>query len=109
MELDSVIHALNYLKKDNLHDNKILLFTDSQYVTGLPSRKEKLLKAGFKTKSGNTLPNADLLQQLFLLFDEMFITITKVKSHQKNSEHERLNSEADKICRKLVRDLAEKD
>ena len=109
MELRSVIEALKYLNKNKALSQPITLYTDSQYVAGLPSRKEKLTRDDFVTKKKNTLSNAELIREIFTYYDERPIAIVKVKSHKKNSFEEQLNSEADKLCRKIVRNLVEKN
>lgn len=103
MELASVINGLLYIKSHRLNENPVIIYTDSQYVTGLPDRTTKLLASDFKTKKNHTLPNADLLNEMFGYLNELNVTFIKVKAHQKSSFEERMNSEADRLCRQLVR------
>jgi ribonuclease HI len=107
MELAAVIAALEYMLLNNLAARPILLYTDSQYVSGLHQRKEKLITTAFITKKNNILPNSDLIKKLFTISDKLCLTIVKVKAHQKDSRHEMLNGEVDKLCRKTVRALVD--
>jgi ribonuclease HI len=103
MELTAVIKAIEYVEQNQLSGNTILIYTDSQYVTGLRSRKEKLTAANFMTKKNTLLGNDDLLRQLFSLEASIRFDFIKVKAHQKASSVENLNREADILCRKVVR------
>lgn len=108
MELAAVIEAIAFLNQNKDTITHITLYTDSQYVTGLTLRKEKLLATDFITNKNKQLPNADLITRFYKESENLHLTITKVKSHQKISQHEKLNSEADRMCRKIVRELAER-
>jgi ribonuclease HI len=103
MELTAVIKAIEYVEENQLSGNTILIYTDSQYVAGLRSRKEKLTASNFMTKKNTLLGNHDLLRQLFLLEASLHFDFIKVKAHQKTSAIENLNREADILCRKIVR------
>jgi ribonuclease HI len=108
MELLSVISAIRFIIETYGDKISITLFTDSQYVVGLHNRKEKLLSGSFKNKKDKLIPNADLLIELYNLFEKITWSIIKLKSHQKDSVEERLNGEADKLCRNIVRTLVNK-
>jgi len=102
MEIRAVIKAIEF-SIAKYPDLPINIFTDSQYVAGLPGRKEKLVPQKFITKKGTELKNADLIQNLFMYLASYPITFVKVKAHQKNTGSENLNREADMICRKIMR------
>jgi ribonuclease HI len=102
MELLAVIKALDHAKTHH-RESSIHLYTDSQYVTGLFDRKEKLKQYNYTTKKKNVLGNADLIEMIFSLEEELQITFTKVKAHGKVSTEENLNREADLLSRKIVR------
>lgn len=95
--------AIDYSTK-NYPGASLEIYTDSQYVVSLPVRMEKLLGDQFITKKGNILNNSDLLHKLILLIKSQSITFHKVMAHQKISEQENLNREADMICRKIMRE-----
>ncbi len=103
MELTAVIKAIEYAR-EHYPGVTIQIISDSQYVIGLKGRKEKLSGAGFITKKGNEIQNADLVQQLLLLDEQVAITFTKIKAHQRQGAALNHNIEADKLSRKIVRD-----
>lgn len=104
MELSAVLHALLYIHKNNLALLPIVIYTDSQYIIDLPSRKEKLKANKYVTAKNNVLPNADMLEAFYNLIEKSDINFIKVKGHQKQSDHKNYNREADILCRKIVRE-----
>lgn len=101
MELLAVINAIDYLDKRGYSDRKFEIYSDSQYVVNLLTRKEKLKQKKFITNKGTLIQNADLVQILIKQMESHDLFFTKVKAHQKNGD--RLNHEVDHIVRKLVR------
>jgi ribonuclease HI len=108
MELSAVIKGMEYIKNNYPGITSIKLFSDSQYVVGLPGRKEKLSAAGFSTKIGNDIQNADLVKELFEHLSTLSVEFIKVKAHQKQSEIFNCNIEADKLSRKMMREADDK-
>jgi ribonuclease HI len=106
MELLAVIKAIEFLIKRDLHAQPIVLYTDSQYVVGLPARRIKFIARKFMTSSNLPIRNNDLVIALTAYFEEMNITLTKLKSHQ-NSEVG--NQEVDRLSRRIVRQMAVKE
>lgn len=103
MELSAVIKGLHYVRHNYPCAKKIKVFSDSQYVIGLPRRRVKLTASGFHTKKGNEIQNADLVKELLALFSTLPIDLIKVKAHQKKTGTVNHNIEADKLSRKIVR------
>ena len=101
MELLAVIKALNYLDGRTLHDRTIEVYSDSQYVVNLLTRKDKLKQKNFITNKGTEIQNCDLVKVLIELIESHDVDFTKVKAHQKDGDE--INREVDIIVRKLVR------
>jgi ribonuclease HI len=109
MELLAVINAIEYVYGHYAAETALHVFSDSQYVTGLPGRKEKLQAAGFLVKKGTPVQHADLVKRLFQLLVQYPVILTKIPSHQKNvAGHINYNTEADVLSRQLVRDEIKK-
>jgi ribonuclease HI len=108
MELMAVVKALEYIKIHLANTTSVKVYTDSQYVTGLPVRKEKLVKANFTSGKGNPLQNVDLVKTFFEAISMLSIEFIKIKAHQKSSDVVNYNREADMLSRKLLRTAAEK-
>lgn len=101
MELYAVIagigHAATTFKS-------LRIYSDSQYVTGLMERREKLTAAGFITSKGTEMRNADLVKEFYALSGHLELTFIKVKAHQKKGVDVNFNIEADKLVRKIMRE-----
>jgi ribonuclease HI len=83
----------------------ICVYTDSQYVAGLPGRREKLCVGGFKTAGGAMVRNADLLQRLYELMDARPLRFIKIQAHSRSNGQPDYNREADKFARKVMREF----
>lgn len=109
MELLAVIKAIEYVYDHYAAQTAVHIFSDSQYVTGLPGRKEKLQSAGFIVKKGNPIQHADLVKKLLLLLAQFPVILTKIPSHQKNvAGSTNYNTEADILSRQLIRSAIKK-
>ncbi len=102
MELQAVIKSFEYLAQAYLLSRVVELYTDSQYVTGLSSRKMKLKASGFMTRKNVPIRNADLVRILIEYSGTMNVQFIKVKAHQKNDD-QNSNREVDLLVRKIVR------
>ena len=107
MELMAVLKAVEYIKIHLVNITTIKVYTDSQYVAGLPVRKEKLAKADFSSGKGNALQNADLVKTFFETISKLSIEFIKIKAHQKSTDIVNYNREADMLSRKLLRTAVE--
>lgn len=100
-----MIKAIEYVLASQPGINTLTVISDSQYVTGLPARKEKLTARNFNTKKGNDLQNTDLVKILYGYLDALSIEFVKIKAHQQLNGVSDYNVEADKLSRKLVREM----
>jgi len=107
MELTAVLNALEYIKTHHENITTINVYTDSQYVTGLPVRKKKITAADFSVGTGNIMQNADLVNGFFETLQGLTIELVKVKAHQKKTDEINYNREADMLSRKLLRNAVE--
>jgi ribonuclease HI len=104
MELEAVIRGIKWIRTHYPAITAIRLYTDSQYVTNLPLRGEKLAALDFTTRKGNVLANADLVKELLEQLTRPPVELVKIKAHQKSNGAVNYNTEADKLPRKLVRE-----
>lgn len=104
MELTAVIKAISYIQNNLKNIQHLYIYSDSQYVTGLMDRQHKLSNTNFITSKGNLLPNAEMIQQFYTLSEQIELTFTKVKAHQKAGTDINYNVEADKLVRKILRE-----
>ena len=108
MELIAVIRAIEFIRDHYKEVDGIKVFSDSQYVIGLSTRKEKLVAQSFNTRSGKEIQNADLVKKLLALTESLHVEWMKVKAHQKKGEVINYNNEVDKLSRKIVRENLER-
>ncbi|EAY25997.1 ribonuclease H family protein [Microscilla marina] len=104
MELTAAIEALYYAEKKAMPLSTVALYTDSQYVADLPTRRKKIVQGNFITKKGNLRQNTDLLQVFFGLLDRVEVELYKVKAHQKQGDLPNHNRRVDKWVRKVLRE-----
>ena len=109
MELTAALKAIGYINKQKIKASKIIIYTDSQYLVGLPARRERLEKNNFKTRAGKPIRNMDLVVKLFELLDEFPVELKKVKAHQKKTEATNYNREVDKLVRKKLKEFGVKN
>ena len=105
MELTAVIKGIDYVMSRYANIKSITIFPDSQYVVDLPARKGKISTLGFTNKKGNDLRNAELVKEFFKLTELMKIDFIKIKAHQKKNASANYNIEADRLSRKLLREV----
>ena len=104
MELVAVIEAIKYVNNNYSQPADIHIYSDSQYVTGLASRKQKLESSNFITKNGKPIQNTTLVQRLLAYTGTNDLVFEKIKAHQKKTATINYNIEADLLSRKLVRE-----
>lgn len=107
LELETLLWALNETA-DKF--NRMIIYTDSQNIVGLPVRREKLEKNSFCSKKGQLLKQHDLYRQFFKLIDELDCEFVKVTGHQptrKKDKIHRLFTFVDKASRKALRNTLE--
>jgi ribonuclease HI len=105
MELQAVIKSFEYLAGENYGQNLLEIYTDSQYVVGIPGRSTKLKKFGFRTSKDRPIQNADLVQKLIGHLEMTNVKFVKVKAHLKGGHD--WNREVDRVARKMVREMVE--
>jgi ribonuclease HI len=108
MEILAVIRAIEFIRDHYKEVDAIKVFSDSQYVVGLTTRKEKLVGQGFNTRSGKEIQNIDLVKELLSLTETLPMEWMKVKAHQKKNELINYNLEVDRLSRKIVRENLER-
>lgn len=104
LEIQTVLWALSEIGKI---DRKLILYTDSQNIIGLPGRRERLKKNDFYSKQNRRITNWELYKDFYRLTDELNIEVRKVTGHKRTStkDHiDRLFTIVDRASRKAVRE-----
>ena len=104
MELTAVINGLQWLGEHGGPGAPVTIVTDSQYVVGLQDRETKLVHNEYLTRKGKLRNNADLVREMLQLVANGPTEFVKVKAHAHNDDAVNYNHEADKLCRRIVRE-----
>ena len=79
LELQTLLWALEEVKESA---DEIIIYTDSQNIITLPSRKERFERMGYATKQKKLHAHTALYQAFFRVMDEMKCSLVKVKGHK---------------------------
>lgn len=103
LELQTLIWALTEVREI---DRKIVVYTDSQNIIGLPGRRNRLESKNFHSSTNRLLNNHDLYREFYQLTDQIDCELVKVKGHlptkQKN-DIDRLFARVDKSARQSLK------
>ncbi len=88
LELQTLLWALSGLQETT---NEIIVFSDSQNISGLLARRERLERNNFKSKTNKRLTNADLYMQFFSIINLLDVQFVKVKGHKSSREKNKID------------------
>jgi len=103
LELETLLWALDELQPE---EKKLIVYTDSQNIAGLPRRREKLEKNDFRSKNNRLMNNHELYREFFRITDKLNCKFIKVTGHQpgRTKDHiHRLFTLVDRASRKALR------
>jgi ribonuclease HI len=103
LEIQTLLWALSEVCEI---EGKIILYTDSQNIIGLPGRRQRLVKSDFYSKQNRRITNWELYQAFYRLTDELNIEIKKVSGHKRTSTKDnidRLFTIVDRASRNALR------
>ncbi|MGB3212478.1 MAG: RNase H family protein [Desulforhopalus sp.] len=101
LELQTLLWALSEISAPEVN-----LYTDSQNIVGLTSRRKKLEENDYYAKNGKRLKNHELYKQLYKFTDNLNITVTQIKGHMpanRKSHIDMIFSLVDRASRKTLR------
>jgi ribonuclease HI len=104
LELETLLWALN---DDQLQNNKVVIYTDSQNIIGLPGRRARFERNNYSSRKNERIKNYKLYQEFYRLMDELDCELVKVLGHQqthrKDSIH-KIFTLVDRASRSALRD-----
>lgn len=103
LELETLLWALSEVSEKT---KNITVYTDSQNITGLIRRREKLEKNDFRSKTNRLMNNHDLYRKFYKMIDKLNCDFMKVTGHQpgrSKDEIHRIFALVDKASRKALR------
>ena len=108
LELQTLLWALRALLSKG---KKVVVYTDSQNIIGLPSRRILLEQNDYHSGKSRPLNNHDLYREFFKITDQMDCDFVKVKGHQPSrdkEQYDRLFTLVDRASRKALKKLVHK-
>lgn len=103
LEIQTVLWALSEVGKIK---RKVIIYTDSQNIIGLPGRRTRLEKGDYYSKQNHRITNWELYMDFYRLTDVLNIEIKKVTGHKRTNTKDnidRLFTLVDRASRKAVR------
>lgn len=104
LELQTLLWALSEVR---VSGRKLVIYTDSQNIIGLPGRRQRLEQQDYRSSSKRRLNNAELYQEFFRLIDALDCELVKVRGHRlaaQKDEVDRLFTLVDRASRHALRE-----
>ena len=103
LELQTLLWALSDIQALG---RRVMVYTDSQNIIGLPGRRDRFEQNDYRTKKNNRIKNYKLYQKFYKMIDQLDCEFVKVRghkvSHQKD-EMDRLFTLVDRASRNALR------
>ncbi len=109
MEVRTILWALEEYRGEIgiTGEGTLQIYSDSQCVTGLLSRRSRLEENSFLSgKTGRPLKNAAFYRAFYRLYDELHFEVIKVRGHSPSHSHDtfrRIFSVVDKTVRRVMK------
>ena len=103
LELQTLLWALTDIQALG---GKVIVYTDSQNIMGLPGRRERFEQNNYRSKKKRRLNNYELYQDFFSMTDQLNCKFVKVRGHQvsnQKDEIDRLFTLVDRAARNALR------
>ena len=104
LELQTLLWALEEVSQPT---GKLIVYTDSQNIVGLPGRRKRLEQNNFRSRKNETLRNHELYREFYRQADSLSIEFVKVSGHraanQKN-DIDKIFSLVDRAARNALRE-----
>ncbi|WP_444792516.1 ribonuclease HI [Saccharicrinis sp. GN24d3] len=104
LELQTLLWALTEIEPEGA---KVIIYTDSQNIIGLPGRRQRLERNNYLNKKGELIKNHDLYQEFYSITDVLDCDFIKIKGHKTENaktEIDKLFTLVDRTSRKALRE-----
>lgn len=104
LELQTLIWALSNIQAAGC---RVIIYTDSQNIVGLPGRRNRLEQNDFRSKNNKRLNHYELYQEFYKITDPLDCELVKVRGHQASHQKDdidRLFTLVDRASRKALRE-----
>ncbi len=105
LEIQVLLHALAKLEGSK---KRVIVYTDSQNIVGLPNRRDRFEKNNYISRNGKLIANHELYKAFYGLMDSLNCEIVKVKGHKRSAlknQIEALFTIVDRASRNALREL----
>ena len=103
LELQTLLWALASIQS---LCKKVVVYTDSQNIIGLPGRRSRLEQNNYRSKKNKPINNFKLYQAFFRLLDQLDCKFVKIQGHKashRKDELDKLFTLVDRASRKALR------
>ena len=103
LELQTLIWALGDIQAIG---RKVIVYTDSQNIVGLPGRRDRLEQNDYRSKNNKRLNHYELYQEFYRITDSLDCELVKVCGHRVSNQKDdidRLFTLVDRASRKALR------
>lgn len=83
LELQTLLWALSDI---TVFINKVIVYTDSQNIIGLPGRRKRFEQNNYRSKKNELINNYMLYQKFYRIIDGLDCEFIKVRGHQKSNQ-----------------------
>ena len=107
LELQTLLWALSDIPASG---RKIILYTDSQNIMGLPRRRTRFEENDYRSAKNELLKNHELYKEFFRVIDELECDFVKVRGHKvsnQKDEVDQLFTLVDRASRNALRKMTE--
>jgi len=103
LELQTLLWALGDIQGLR---NRVIVYTDSQNIMGLPGRRDRLEQNDYRSRKNKRLKNYALYQEFYRMTDQLDCEFVKVRGHQVSNQKddiERVFTLVDRASRNALR------
>ena len=104
LELQTLLWALRDIQALG---SKVIVYTDSQNIMGLPGRRERFEQSNYRSKKNRLLNNYELYQEFYRMTNQLNCEFVKVRGHQVSNQKDdidRLFTLVDRASRNALRE-----
>jgi len=104
LELQTLLWALNDIQASGC---RVIVYTDSQNIIGLPGRRDRFEQKEYRSKKNRRLNNYKLYQEFFIITDQLDCEFVKVRGHQASNQKDdmdRIFTLVDRASRNALRE-----
>lgn len=103
LELQTLLWALTDIQALG---RRVIVYTDSQNIIGLPGRRDRLEQNDYRSKKNRRIKNYELYQKFYKMMDQLDCEFVKVRGHKvsnQKDEMDKLFTLVDRASRNALR------